>query len=184
MTIWFTADLHLGHDNIIGYCNRPFKDVKEMNERLIEGWQSSVEEKDSIYVLGDISFMKYGETEPIIKDLPGKKYWIRGNHDSNRLVDEIGHHFKWINDYWELKREGWRLILSHYKMEDWHGCPRGSLMLHGHSHGPNPYSGVENRIDVGVDAWEYEPVSLPALKTYATLRQRMGKVDAVHRENT
>jgi len=42
MTTWFTADLHLGHRNIIEYCNRPFADVDEMNRALIANWNQVV----------------------------------------------------------------------------------------------------------------------------------------------
>ena len=52
--LWFTSDLHLGHRNVIKFCNRPFENEKEMNEKLIENWNSVVDEKDIIFVLGDI----------------------------------------------------------------------------------------------------------------------------------
>lgn len=28
---WFTSDRHLGHTNLIGYCDRPFVEVAEMD---------------------------------------------------------------------------------------------------------------------------------------------------------
>ena len=37
--IYYTADPHLGHQNIIHHCNRPFADVEEMNEVIIGNWR-------------------------------------------------------------------------------------------------------------------------------------------------
>jgi calcineurin-like phosphoesterase family protein len=56
MTIYFTADLHLDHANIIRYCNRPFQDVQEMNECLIKNWNSCIQPNDQVYILGDLVF--------------------------------------------------------------------------------------------------------------------------------
>ena len=54
--IWFTADLHLAHKNIINLCNRPFKSVEEMDETIINNWNSVVRENDDVYVVGDFAF--------------------------------------------------------------------------------------------------------------------------------
>ena len=51
--VWFTSDLHLGHRNVIRFCDRPFKDEKEMGEKLIENWNNTVGENDIVFVLGD-----------------------------------------------------------------------------------------------------------------------------------
>ena len=34
-TIFYTADLHLGHENVIAYSNRPFSNAAEMLECII-----------------------------------------------------------------------------------------------------------------------------------------------------
>ena len=52
---WITADLHLGHGNIIKYCNRPFNDVNHMNVMLVNNWNSVVSDDDVVFVLGDLS---------------------------------------------------------------------------------------------------------------------------------
>ncbi len=53
--IWFTSDTHFGHANIIRFCDRPFKDIQEMNERLIANWNAVVRPGDSVYHMGDFS---------------------------------------------------------------------------------------------------------------------------------
>lgn len=55
VTIWFTSDLHLNHSKIIEYCNRPFSNIEEMNEMLINNWNSVVKPKDIVFCLGDIA---------------------------------------------------------------------------------------------------------------------------------
>lgn len=78
--IWFVGDLHFGHHNVINYCNRPYKDVFEMNESITKIWNETVSENDTVYVLGDFSLnAKY--VEMYLPRLNGKKILIVGNHD-------------------------------------------------------------------------------------------------------
>jgi calcineurin-like phosphoesterase family protein len=48
--IFFTADQHFGHKNIIKYCNRPFSSVEEMNKVMIDRWNEIVGKEDTVYV--------------------------------------------------------------------------------------------------------------------------------------
>ena len=52
--IYFTADTHFGHINVIKLCNRPFATIDEMNEKMIENWNAKVTNGDTIYILGDL----------------------------------------------------------------------------------------------------------------------------------
>lgn len=54
MTTWFTADLHFGHRNIIDYCDRPFADVEAMNRALIDDWNQTASESDTVWVLDEV----------------------------------------------------------------------------------------------------------------------------------
>ena len=54
--IFFTSDTHFHHDNIIRFCNRPFKDVYHMDEELIKRWNEKVGPDDIIYHLGDFAW--------------------------------------------------------------------------------------------------------------------------------
>ena len=54
-SIWFTSDTHFSHCNIIKYCNRPFKDVDEMNKILIQNWNNVVRPDDIVWHLGDFA---------------------------------------------------------------------------------------------------------------------------------
>jgi calcineurin-like phosphoesterase family protein len=81
MTRFFTADLHLGHRNIIEYCSRPFPDVDEMNAALVDRWNETVGDEDEVIVLGDVAMGRISETLPLVGRLRGRKVLLAGNHD-------------------------------------------------------------------------------------------------------
>ena len=79
--IYFISDTHFNHKNIIKYCSRPFKDVEEMNKVLIENWNNTVTDFDTIFHLGDVALTNESEMKEIVPKLKGKKILIKGNHD-------------------------------------------------------------------------------------------------------
>ena len=112
MNYWWTADLHLGHANIIKYCNRPFKNLEHMNKVLIRNWNERVKKEDIIFHVGDFCFRnspggKLGEGGGIPateweKKLNGKIIHIKGNHDcfskDTRVLTKEGYKY-----YYEIK---------------------------------------------------------------------------------
>jgi len=83
--IYFTSDTHFGHDNVIGFCNRPFASTEEMNEVMIRNWNERVTGADTVYILGDM-FFRCNDAEDILKRLKGKKRLIVGNHDGSWMT--------------------------------------------------------------------------------------------------
>ena len=77
---YFITDKHFGHENTIRMCERPFDNIEQMNQKLIENWNSKVKGNDHVYILGDI-FFRCEEPKPILRILKGKKHLIVGNHD-------------------------------------------------------------------------------------------------------
>ena len=75
------ADTHFGHENVIKYCNRPFKDVDGMNYCLIKNWNETVSNNDTVFMLGDFAFGREA-VEKIVPRLNGRKILIKGNHDT------------------------------------------------------------------------------------------------------
>jgi calcineurin-like phosphoesterase family protein len=170
--IYFTADNHFCHGNIIGSCYRPFKNVDDMNRAMIENWNSYITDYDEVYILGDFLYKGRGrEANDILSRLKGKKYLIKGNHD--KYLDDpqfnIGA-FQWVKDYYVLKLEDGRMIVMfHYPMLSWYGSHHGSIHLYGHVHnsevkGPEFGEKIKllgsNAINVGVDINDFYPVSL------------------------
>jgi len=155
---WFTSDTHFGHANIIRLCKRPHKDVTEMDEDLIEKWNSVVKSGDTVYHLGDFAFRGNDDkTTEIFNRLNGNKILIKGNHDDNHTTRNL----KWqaVHQYLEIKGFSGldRLVLFHYPMREWNGWYRGAVHLYGHCHDTLPLK--NNSCDVGVDAWGFRPVN-------------------------
>src|ERR1700722_17645565 len=81
MMQWLTADLHLGHVNIIQYSNRPFSNVGEMNEAIVERWNETVGVNDRVLILGDVAMGRIDDTLKIAGRLNVFKVLLTGNHD-------------------------------------------------------------------------------------------------------
>ena len=178
MTTWFTADLHLGHRNIIDYCGRPFGDAAAMNRALIDGWNDVVNEDDDVWVLGDFALGKLGDTLPLTHELRGHKVLLAGNHDRCW----IGHGRRaegWTERYLDagfdevhqgelkLRLGDTEFLMSHFPYQgDSHDhdryrehrpVDRGSWLLHGHVH--ERWAQRGRMINVGVDATGFRPIS-------------------------
>ena len=76
MSIFFTADTHFCHKNIIKHEDRPFNSIEEMNEIMIKKWNAKVRPTDTIYILGDFIFSDGVTATQLVKRLNGKKYLI------------------------------------------------------------------------------------------------------------
>lgn len=99
---FYIADWHYGHANIMAFDNRPFKTLEEMNETLVERWNSVVSAGDIVYVLGDMFWCNADKSMPILDELNGQKFLIKGNHDrcnDNRFLKK----FVKVTEYLEVE---------------------------------------------------------------------------------
>ena len=162
MTIWFSADFHLNHANIIKYCKRPFSDINEMNEEIIRRWNSRVDHNDTGYILGDFCF---GDPCKYYNRLNGIVYILPGSHDKD--LRGIPPEFI-LPPIYTLKLDPF-ITLCHYAMRSWSRSHFASWHLFGHHHGKLEPYGLS--FDIGVDAWNFYPVSLDEVaKKMATLK--------------
>jgi calcineurin-like phosphoesterase family protein len=168
--IWFTSDHHWGHANIIRFSQRPFADVEDMDEALVQRWNGVVKKGDTVYHVGDIFLYKDLQRAHAIRDrLNGQICLIKGNHESVAL--RMKDRFAWVKEYAEVKIPdpdapgGERLIvLCHYAFRVWNKSHHGSWHLYGHSHGSLPDDPNALSFDVGVDCHDYTPVSYGRVK--------------------
>lgn len=86
---FITSDLHLSHEQEFLYGPRGFSSIKEMNEAIVEKWNTIVKPEDIIYNLGDIAMNDISAAIPYLKQLNGFQWWIRGNHDSMKKIQQI-----------------------------------------------------------------------------------------------
>lgn len=162
--VWFTADHHFGHKGIIKYSNRPFANVDEMNESLIDRWNAVVKKGDRVYYLGDLSFLPRPITDVIVNRLNGQIYFIKGNHDK-MSNDFYTTNFVTVDDLKEIYVGAQKIVLCHYAMLVWNGSHHGAWMLHGHSHGSLHVDRTAKRMDVGVDAVPgYRPIEFAEVR--------------------
>jgi calcineurin-like phosphoesterase family protein len=173
--VWFSADQHFGHANIIRHCDRPFSDVATMDAVLIERWNAVVGEQDEVWCLGDFA-MKIDQAVAITPLLKGRKRLIAGNHDnclgdseSKQLRRDALMNAGWetIDEFGMIKLDGYSVLLAHLPYageEDIYPCrnlkrpvDNGSWLLHGHIH--NHWIQKQRMINVGVDVWDFAPIS-------------------------
>lgn len=154
-----TSDHHFFHESIIRNCRRPFPDVATMNAVMVERWNSIVAPNDIVYYLGDMFYKGHRhECEKILDQLHGQIYFVVGNHD--KLASRFKNRFKFWGDMLEIKHDGETVVLCHYAMRVWNNSFHGSYHLYGHSHGQMKEDPHSLSFDIGVDCWDFYPVSL------------------------
>lgn len=191
MSIFYVADTHFGHENVIKLSNRPFENAEEMNRKLIENWNSRVKGNDKVYILGDL-FYRFEGYQEILGKLKGEKHLIIGNHDASwmeeychkdkreegkldlksyRLKDtkeDLGKYFKSVSDILQITDGQTGCILCHYPLLTWKHEKR-LFMIHGHLHNdtqdPFFHHLAENEkiLNAGVDINGFIPVTLEEL---------------------
>ena len=172
--VFITSDHHFEHNNIIKYCERPFSDVHEMDNTLIDNWNSVVRPHDQVFHLGDFSLGEPETAKEYFSELNGRitvltytwhhdKYWLQGllyqesksGHAINLWppmvvleIDSMG------KDSYPLA-----ITLCHYPMALWDRKHYGAWHIHGHIHSRG-LKRNEKIFDAGVDNCNYSPISL------------------------
>lgn len=163
-SVWVWSDLHLGHDNIIRYTNRPFADAETMDSALYENWAATVGNDDELIIVGDLAMRTAVGThtwQRVRHGPGGKKRLVIGNHDltgsgSLRVdgFDEIGAALFMDGDP--------PLVFTHIPLTR---VPEGCVNIHGHTHNETPRD--SRHINVSVEQLDYRPVALTRLSVLA-----------------
>jgi calcineurin-like phosphoesterase family protein len=175
---WFTSDLHFGHANIIGFCDRPFNDVHHMNVAICENINNAVTPEDELWILGDLAMGNVDKTIPIVHRLTaGRTILVPGNHDRLHPMHNKVNQWRPVYEKAGLVvtepttaitlANGVEVKVSHFpykgdsremdRFEQWRPADTGGWLLSGHVHEKWRQRG--RAINVGIDAWGGVPVS-------------------------
>jgi calcineurin-like phosphoesterase family protein len=167
--IYFTADMHLFHKNIIRYCDRPFSDVRQMNKCIIDNYNDVVNDSDHVYFLGDMAHGPECEVSNLaqcVHRLNGWKHLILGNHDRFSAYDYVNK-MGFMSVHTWLKMDALPLILVHDPaavtalepmMQEM--AKYNNTYLVGHLHGLIKEIPDKHIINVGVDVNDFRPVPI------------------------
>ena len=181
--VFFTSDTHWGHTNILEFCNRPYKNVEEMNHCLIDNWNKKVPADGLVFHLGDFAWGGYPFWKNIRDQLNGKIILIKGNHDEKNLTTTGAQElFEHIAYQMKIRVEGRAIYLNHNPFLCYGGTyrdPKGLVyQAFGHVHSGPGAKGLDverlgvlfpTQYDVGVDNNNYEPIS------WAEFNEKIGK---------
>lgn len=161
MKIFFIADTHFGDRNIIRYENRPFSNIRDMDDILINNWNNIVSEEDRVFLAGDFSAYGFEKSRTICHQLNGEKFLVMGNHDSQneQYYYECG--FSGVSRYPIIYENFW--IISHEPLYINRNMPYADIF--GHVHANPIYADFsEQSFCVSAERINYTPVELSEIK--------------------
>ncbi len=138
--------------------------MEEMNQKLIDNINETAKRGDRLFIAGDIGFGETALMAPLLASIVCEDIWVTpGNHDKEVALRAFKRPngkpvFKHFGGLFDIKDEGRSVVVCHYAMRVWNKSHYGSYMLYGHSHGSLP--GTSQSLDIGVDCWDYRPVTL------------------------
>ena len=196
--IYFTSDWHFYHDRILDFHPKRKElfgtNMKEVTEKMILLWNNRVSKKDTVYILGDLSFGTVEQKRKLFSRLNGNKVLILGNHDSIPTEQKcFFNHITQIKNMTFKKSSipelsgNMEMIMCHFPMYRWEHCNKGSIMLHGHCHGKVDQDNTHMcekegliRVDVGLDSElaDYNLISITKLNKYIEkVRKQYDKIN-------
>ena len=194
MTIFFTSDQHFWHRRIIEYCDRPYNTVEEMNEALVTNWNNVVTQDDTVYCLGDFSLhirsveLYTGRLNGTKYLIPGNHDWCHSYNKRSRkgrMDEQIAAYEKegWIvlPEHYSMEIDGPTVNMCPHpyqgdvphvpestekrhkdKFWNYRMIDDGRWLINGHCH--ESWSVKNKQINVGVDVWDFAPVSIEKIK--------------------
>lgn len=156
------ADTHFGHKNVIDYENRPFGSIEEMDNFIINQWNSVVGNEDIVYVLGDFSFYNSEKTKQIFSRLKGIKRLVMGNHDR-------GHSAAWFriigfNEVYDTPIVINNFLILSHEPPEYFNIHTPYFYMYGHVHSTDMYQDItRNTACVCVERWNYTPIEVPSV---------------------
>lgn len=170
--IYFIADTHFGHENIIRLCERPFKSIAEMDSYMVSAWNAKVKDEDTVYILGDFAFRSQ-EPQRYGRACRGHKILIKGNHDiKNMKNNSFTSCFEAMYDMLDIVIGNERFIMCHYPIAEWSGYYHHAWHIYGHIHNKTDIPAYEYMkkepyaLNAGADIIQFAPATFEELKAF------------------
>ncbi len=168
--IYYVADTHFGDGRIIGLCHRPFSSVEDMTEKIVERWNSVVDDSDHVYVIGDFACGGVNNLGEIADSLNGHIHLIPGNHDEEWIHRaDVPPSIDIMDTIETIMDGGTEVVLCHYPLCSYEGSLRAAVHVYGHVHNnesePNYclLKYLKNSYNAGVDVNGFIPRTLKQL---------------------
>lgn len=165
MNTWLISDTHFSHKNFLTFTDsngnkiRPFSTVEEMDEFMIDRWNSVVKPTDKIYHVGDVAFTNATGFDKVMSRLNGTKVLIKGNHDDWFKPQKYLEYFKDIRAYHVLDK----IVLAHVPIHP-ESLSRWKGQVHGHVH--NNSLTDTRYFNVSVEAINYTPINFEVIRDH------------------
>lgn len=181
MSLYLISDTHLGHRNIIKYCDRPFNSLEEMNSTIISNWNEVVGYDDVVLFGGDLAMTKPEKAIEYARKLNGNMVILSGNHDDfdkwrtpypvleSEYFDYnyFGEKYEFYYTHWpprynsKTERKDSRVQPHYTKPPEWFD----NWVIHGHTHNNDlknfPFiNNEEKTINVSSEVINYTPLEI------------------------
>ena len=170
----------LSHDKSFLWEPRGFSSVEEMNEAIVENWNSVIKPDDEIWHLGDMALGDIDDACKYINQLNGVIRWIRGNHCTSKKINKIIGECPAVREIgyaYQFKYKKLNFYLSHYptltdNFDTNSHFNQHVINLHGHTHQQDNFLNINNPFmyHVGVDSHNMQPVHIDTIISDIRLR--------------
>lgn len=171
--IYVTSDLHFGHNKPFIYEPRGFSSVDEMNNTIVENWNSIINWNDDVYILGDLMLNDNETGLKLLNQLNGRLHLIRGNHCTDarwKLYQDCDNVVEMCGYATVIKYSGYHFYLSHYPTltANYDGdkpLKTRIINLCGHVHSLDKFSDMDKGLcyHVELDAHDNKVVSIETI---------------------
>lgn len=166
--IFFSSDLHLGHENLRTFRNQihstSHTEVSDVDQWLLNNWNSKVRHKDITWILGDVAWSK-SDLE-WLHLFNGRKKLILGNHDTEMKDMTIHDYLPYFESIHGIHKK-YGFVMSHAPIHPNEIQPqyRWTHNVHGHIHHPDQCIEDPRYINVNTDVRNGMPVHLDEIRT-------------------
>lgn len=166
MSVYVTSDLHLGHSGIVGFRSGLFENLADHDAQIIDAWNSTVNKRDTVYVLGD--FIWNQESLKYIPMLKGQINWILGNHDPKIKPDTLTDlNINFCAGIWPYKHGA---VFSYVPIHPAELTYRWEYNIHGHNHQRERCIDNPRYYNANVDVQGFKPVPFDYIMDVLRLR--------------